>query len=948
MLSRRQVLGGGLAGAAGLVVAGVGVTGCGGDPAAAADATDAVGAGLSGGTSSGHKSPRALTVDGMAAPIGLGLDDIYFAWHLGDDRRGAVQIAYRVVVSRPRLTGTGRSGSSSSPVVWDSGRVASSQQAFIAYRGATLDPDTVYRWTVQSWPATGAPSPFAPHASFETGLADRDWKAKWIGRSFPQGPGPDEYTYARREFTLSGSSIVRARAYVSGDQQYELHVNGTRAGKGQAYSFPDAQYYEALDVTSLLRAGATNAMGIVSSWQGATKGHPAGKPAVVAQLTVLHRDGHRELVVTDGSWRVRKGPWLPGTQRDLEGDLVDFTENINGPDEPVGWESPGFDDSTWARATVFGSTGVSPWRHLVPVRTRIVEEPVAALTLNRLASGAVVADFGKVYAAVPTVSFHNGVAGKLVTMRAGYLLDEPVPGQAFAGVPGQVSTTHGTQHTDMSYSLVQRGGAEEFRPFDYLGFRYFQIDDPGETLTPADVVARTRHAAVPDERAASFASSSATIDAVFELGRHSALFGAQEQWIDTPTREKGPWLWDGFNESQTAMVAFGEQNVTRKSLLEFAQSQRRYWKKSGSINKIYPTGLGAEDINEYTEIYPEWVWQYWMRTGDRALLAAVYPVLLNIAGYVDTYVDPSTGLVDDLLATEVAYDYPIVTRDNVLGVNVYRRAAAVATALGRPAREVTAQRKKQVRLTAAINRHLTRPDGTYIDGIDDNRVKLTTASQSANACALAYDVVPQSHRAAVAAYVAGLGMGVPVSSATDVLRGLAENGRVDDMVRILTDPAHDGWANILAQGGTYTWEVWEPSDVAGDSMSHGWGSNVLVEIQQTLLGVRPTSPGYATFDVAPPPSGLDWAGGTVPTPRGTIDVAWRRPSSAGAEFVLDVTVPTNASATVHLPAPSAHDVTEGGRPVHGAAGIRQVTASHGEVVVGVGAGHFELRAAPGP
>ncbi len=139
-------------------------------------------------------------------------------------------------------------------------------------------------------------------------------------------------------------------------------------------------------------------------------------------------------------------------------------------------------------------------------------------------------------------------------------------------------------------------------------------------------MALTRHAAVPDEHAATFASSSPVIDAVFELGRHSALFGGQEQWIDTPTREKGPWLWDGFNESQTAMVAFGEQNLTRKSLLEFAAvPDAAFGRNSGSINKIYPTGLGAEDINEYTEIYPEWVWQYWMHTGDRALLARGVP-----------------------------------------------------------------------------------------------------------------------------------------------------------------------------------------------------------------------------------------------------------------------------------------------------------------------------------
>ena len=53
---------------------------------------------------------------------------------------------------------------------------------------------------------------------------------------YPHGPGPDEYTYARHEFTLlERRRSSRARAYVSADQQYELYVNGTRAGKGQAY-----------------------------------------------------------------------------------------------------------------------------------------------------------------------------------------------------------------------------------------------------------------------------------------------------------------------------------------------------------------------------------------------------------------------------------------------------------------------------------------------------------------------------------------------------------------------------------------------------------------------------------------------------------------------------------------------------------------------------------------
>ena len=189
----------------------------------------------------------------------------------------------------------------------------------------------------------------------------------------------------------------------------------------------------------------------------------------------------------------------------------------------------------------------------------------------------------------------------------------------------------------MSYSYVQRGGVEEFHPFDYLGFRYFQIDDPGETLTPADVVARTRHAAVPDEHAATFASSSPgdrrRVRARASLGavrRHRSSGSTprparRARGCGTgSTSRRPPWWRSGSRTSPASRCSSSRQ------------SQHRFWAKSGSINKIYPTGLGAEDINEYTEIYPEWVWQYWMRTGDRALLDAVYPVLVNIAGYVDT------------------------------------------------------------------------------------------------------------------------------------------------------------------------------------------------------------------------------------------------------------------------------------------------------------------------
>ncbi len=63
------------------------------------------------------------------------------------------------------------------------------------------------------------------------------------------------------------------------------------------------------------------------------------------------------------------------------------------------------------------------------------------------------------------------------------------------------------------------------------------------------------------------------------------------------------------------------------------------------------------------------------------------------------------------------------------------------------------------------------------------------------------------------------------------------------MVRTLTDASIPGWAHVVAAGGTFTWEVWRPSDLVGDSMSHGWGSSALVAMQETLLGVTYRQPG---------------------------------------------------------------------------------------------------------
>jgi len=82
-----------------------------------------------------------------------------------------------------------------------------------------------------------------------------------------------------------------------------------------------------------------------------------------------------------------------------------------------------------------------------------------------------------------------------------------------------------------------------------------------------------------------------------------------------------------------------------------------------------------------------------------------------------------------------------------------------------------------------------------------------------------------------------------------------------------------------------------------------------------VAGIAPDSdnPGYAHFFIDPR-AGLQipGAGGSYHSIRGRIESDWK---IQGDEFVLDVTIPPNTSATVVIPALSVESVREGGKSV---------------------------------
>lgn len=118
-----------------------------------------------------------------------------------------------------------------------------------------------------------------------------------------------------------------------------------------------------------------------------------------------------------------------------------------------------------------------------------------------------------------------------------------------------------------------------------------------------------------------------------------------------------------------------------------------------------------------------------------------------------------------------------------------------------------------------------------------------------------------------------------------IIRALARLHRGDDALTAVRDL----WGGMIRYGGTTTFEVYRPSwnqaigvnDPVPNSQSGivclccPWGSGPARFLQEEVLGIGPTSPGFKTYDVLPHLGRtLTRVSGTTPTPLGPISASF--------------------------------------------------------------------------
>ncbi len=566
---------------------------------------------------------------------------------------------------------------------------------------------------------------------------------------------------------------------------------------------------------------------------------------------------------------------------------------------------------------------------------------VSPVTVVNKSGGNFFIDFGKDVFGYLTIHLNGNYAGQ--TMTVGF-------GEAASSNSVNINPGYTIRYSSTSVPLANGDRTYEARSPDFeprpqyvpriditgwagkiTPFRYVELQNCPATVTAADL--KQYVLSVPfDDNAASFASSNSTLNAVWDLCRHTIKATSFCGIYVDGDRERSAYEADGY------INQLGHYGVDRE------YTTARYTYEWLLDNHTWPL--------EWRFHFPLMAWADYMYTGNKDALTANYATLKSYlltgtaptgqpyerssdGAFVSPYPNGTQNDPSDII------DWPapgerdgyIVSSSNAVSIvpnafhyNALRLGAQIAAVLGNTAdaSDFNARADKIQTLFAGS----TFWNGSqYKDGESPTHVSahanffpmaLGNLSNFGSVFPSSQNLVPSSRVASMMTFLKTTRsinsrteyMPCSVYGAQYFLEALFNGGEEDHAIFLVADNAPPAtrkrhWQNMMTEGSTMTMEAWGNEFKNNNDWNHAWGAAPANIVPRFILGVKPLTAGFAQAEIKPQPgtgsgsAGLTTVSGTVPTIRGPVmvNVAENSPST----FKLYIKTPGNMTSTVSIP-----------------------------------------------
>jgi alpha-L-rhamnosidase len=734
-------------------------------------------------------------------------------------------------------------------------------------------------------------------------------------------------THVRKDFNLS-QLPSRAFLYVTGQGLIEPHLNGAKVGDD--YFIPgwtdynQRLYYRAYDVTSLLQQGSNTLGAILSDgWYRGNVGFLGQnfygtKTRLHAQLHLFYSSGTNQVILSDASWQAGFGPIR-------EGD-IQAGETYDARLELPGWDAPGFTNSSW--------TPVVTGAELAPVIQAATAEPIrrqqeiVPVAITQPQPGLFVVNFGQNFAGWTRLRVTNQPAGTMIVMRFGEWLN--ADGTVFR------DNLRSARATD---TYICKGGAiETWEPrFTYHGFQYLEVQGLTQAPTTNTFTGIVVHSALPE--AGSFQCSNDLINHIWSNMLWTMRANYFEVPTDCPQRDERLGWCDGIEVMRSGMFATQGENFFAKWYQDIVDG------KVGSTSDYAQQAPRVADSSfasgwqDSVVMVPYFIYQTYgdLRPAQRNY-AEMVRHLNYYAAHSVNFIGPNSGYGDWVAADGST---PLDLVSTAFYARCASAVAELAQALGNTADAAT-YRLLFTNICTAFQSKFVAPDGT-----------VGSASQGGYALALNFNLLTPAQGSLAAAKMAAsvnAQNGHPSTGMVTthmLLPSLTAIGRSDLAYQMLAKTDYPSWGYEIGLGATTIWELWNSVNADGsfntsqngmNSLNHANFGTCAEWFYRGILGIDLLQPGFKQILICPQiGGGLTSAQGSYDSIQGPIASAWQFTNNV---LTLNVTLPANTTAEIHVPATNAAAITESGVSAANSPGVTYVGASNNVAVYTVGSGSY--------
>ncbi len=401
------------------------------------------------------------------------------------------------------------------------------------------------------------------------------------------------------------------------------------------------------------------------------------------------------------------------------------------------------------------------------------------------------------------------------------------------------------------------------------GLRYVHV-------VPAGNVQISRYSLLyeylPVEMRGSFRCSNQKLNKIWNVAAYTLHLTTREFMFDGIKRDR--WVWAGDARQSFLMndYLFFDKEVNRRTLI--------------ALRGKDPMEIHLNHIPDYSMYWLISIYEHYLYTGDKELVAQLYPKMLTLMEFCTTR-NYQNGFFKGSSGDNMFLDWADVDKSGELSAYqlLFAKSMEALSECAKIMNDTKTEEKYQ-EMAADLKQRTQQTfwnDSLHalIHNIRDGQ-QVKNVTRYSNMFGVLFNYLTEAQKEAVKKYVLTNDSVQKITTPYMRFYELAALCELGEQ-KYVTNEILNYWGGMLDLGATTFWEVYNSSEKGVQhyamyghpferSLCHAWGASPVFLLGKYYLGVQPTSAGYASYIVAPHLGGLQWIEGTVPTTNGDVAV----------------------------------------------------------------------------